>query len=169
MLSKRTLKSALGVAAALGLATSPTVSLAAGFTPEGASHWVSVAHALVDASNAGTEQMGTACKGVSIMGGGSEIRKESSQVPKWAVMAHFDTCIAFNSLASRERGKGGFMSSTRPCKNLKAAVDELGKAQQGVDPDDVVAAASQLRTTLQSLVGDFKDAKTCKFGKVGLF
>lgn len=168
MLSRRMVKSAFGLTAAFGLAMTPAASPAAGFTPEGASHWIAVAHALADASNAGTDQMGAACKGVSIMGGGSEIRKESSQVPKWAVMAHFDTCIAFNSLASRERGKG-FMSSTNPCKNLKAAVDELGKAQQGVDPDDVVAAASQLKTTLQSLAGDFKDAKTCKFGKVGLF
>ena len=146
----------------------PTPGIAAGFTPAGQQHWISVAHNLIDAANKGTDEMGAACTGVTIMGGGSEIRHEYSQVPKWAVNAHFQTCIAYQSVASRERGKG-FMKSTNPCKQLRVAIDELGKAQSGVDPDDVVAVAGQLRTTLQSLAGDYKDAKTCKFAVVGLF
>ena len=160
--------SVLSACVALCAAAMPTAGIAAGFTPEGRQHWIAVAHALNDAANKGTDEMGAACTGVSIMGGGSEIRHEYSQVPKWAVSAHFQTCIAYQSVASRERGKG-FMKSTNPCKQLKVAVEELGKAQAGVDPDDVVAVAGQLRTTLQSLAGDYKDAKTCKFAVVGLF
>lgn len=161
------LKLAMGTVVALGLTVAPTAASAAGFTPEGQQHWLSVAHALIDASSGTTDQMGAVCKGVTIMGGGSEIRKESTQVPGWAVQAHFQTCIAFNSVSTREHGKG-FMQSTNPCKQLKTAVDELGKAKPGVDPDDVVTVAGQLRAALSSLAGDFKDAKTCKFRTVGL-
>ena len=146
----------------------PTAGNAAGFTPEGQQHWIGIAHNLIDAANKGTDEMGAACTGVSIMGGGSEIRREASQVPKWAVSAHFQACIAYQSVASRERGKG-FMTSTTPCKQLKVAVDELGNAQPGVDPDDVVAVAGQLRSTLQSLADDYKEAKTCKFAVVRPF
>lgn len=160
--------SAIAAVTALGLALRPMAAQAARFTPEGQAHWLAVAHALIDASNGTTDQMGAACRGVTIMGGGSEIRMESSQVPRWAVMAHFQTCIGFNSVSSRERGKG-FMQSTNPCTNIKIAVDELGKAKPGVDPDEVVAMAGQLKATLTSLMGDYKDAKTCKFRNVGLF
>lgn len=147
-----------------------TAASAAGFTPNGEQHWVAVAQSLVDASNAGnTEQMGNICQGVTIMGGGSEIRKESTEVPRWAVDAHFQTCIAFNSVSSRERGRGKFMSSTNPCKQLKQAVDDLSKTQMGVDPDDVVAVAGKLKAALTSLASDYKDAKSCKLAKVGLF
>ena len=162
------LRPAMGAVIAIGVAVTPTATLAAGFTPEGQQHWIAVAHALIEASNGTTEQMGTACKGVSIMGGGSEIRREASQVPGWALQAHFQTCVAFNSVSSRERGKG-FMQSTNPCKNIKAAVESLGKAKAGVDADDVVLVAGQLKSTLTSLVGDFKDAKACKFRTVGVF
>ncbi|MDB5722150.1 MAG: hypothetical protein JWP15_2768 [Alphaproteobacteria bacterium] len=160
----RSTNSRLRVAAAavFCLAALPAPALAASFTPEGTEHWVAVAHRLIVAANTDPDQMGAACQGVSLMGGGSEIRKESGQVPKWAVSAHFQTCIGFQSVSSREHGKG-FMKSTNPCKNLMSAVDELGKAQPGVDPAEVVAVAGQLRSTLQTLVGDFKDAKTCKF------
>ena len=160
--------SALSACVAVFALAIPTAGIAAGFTPEGRQHWIGVARNLIDAANKGSDEMGAACTGVSMMGGGSEIRHEYSQVPRWAVNAHFQTCIAYQSVASRERGKG-FMKSTNPCKQLKVAVEELGKAQPGVDPDDVVAVAGQLRTTLQSLAGDFKEAKTCKFAVVGLF
>ena len=156
------------ISVALGLVAMPAPGLAAGFTPEGQQHWLMVAQALIDAANTGTDEMGAACKGVTLMGGGSEIRHEVSQVPKWAVNAHFQTCIAYQSLASRAHGKG-FMSSTNPCKQLTAAVDELGKAKAGVDPDDVVAVAGKLRASLVSLGVDFKDAKTCKLATVRPF
>ena len=157
---------AFAAIAALGLALTPTAAQAAGFTPEGQQHWLSVAHALIDASNGTTEQMGTVCQGVSLMGGGSEIRHEFSQVPKWAVMAHFQVCIAFKSISSRERGKG-FLQSTNPCNNIKVGIAELAKAKADVDPDEVVVVAGQLNAALTSLIGDFKDAKTCTFRTVG--
>ena len=167
MPSRLSFRPAIGTVVALGLAAAPVATFAAGFTPEGQQHWLAVAHALIAASNAGTDEMGAACRGVSI-NGGSEIRNESTQVPRWAVMAHYQTCVGFNSLSLRERGKG-FMQSTDPCKNIKAAVEELGKARAGVDPDEIVAVAGQLKATLMSLAGDYKDAKTCKARVVGLF
>lgn len=155
-------KSGAVIGAVMSLALGATPALAAGFTPEGQQHWLAVAHALTDAASGTTDQMGAACTGVTIMGGGAEIRQESSQVPKWAVNAHFQTCIGFSSVSTREHGKG-FMSSTNPCANLKVATDELAKAKPGVDPDDVVAAAGTLRNALISLANDYKDVKACKF------
>jgi hypothetical protein len=158
----------VGAVAALSLLSAAEPALAADFTPEGQQHWLSVAQALTAAASGTTDQMGAACTGVTIMGGGAEIRQESSQVPKWAVNAHFQTCIGFSSVSSRDHGKG-FMSSTNPCANLKAASDELAKAKQGIDPDDVVAAAGKLRSALISMAADYKEVKACKFATAKMF
>jgi hypothetical protein len=160
---RNSIYSAVCVAIALCLASAPVAALAEGFTPEGQQHWLEVARALITAASAEAEDMDAPCKGVSIMGGGSEIRKEFSQVPRWAVNAHFQTCVAFHTVA---KGGKGFMhmNAGDACKGIKAAVGELGKAKAGVDPDDVVAVAGQLRSALTSLAADFKDAKACRFG-----
>ncbi|CAN5457130.1 hypothetical protein BH09PSE4_BH09PSE4_20700 [soil metagenome] len=160
---KNSICSTIVASFALCLATIPAPAMAAGFTPEGQQHWLEVARALTVAANSEAEDMDAPCKGVTIMGGGSEIRHESALVPKWAVMAHFQTCIAFHIVA---KGGKGFMhmNSGDACKGIKAAVGELGKAKPGVDPDDVVAAAGKLKGALTSLAADFKDAKACRFG-----
>ena len=154
---------AIGATMALCLASAPAPALADSFTPEGHQHWLEVAHALITAASAEAQDMDAPCHGVTIMGGGSEIRHEYSQVPRWAVNAHFQTCIAFHTVA---KGGKGFMhmNAGDACKGIKSAVNELGKAKPGVDPDDVVAVAGQLRTALTSLAADFKDAKACRFG-----
>lgn len=157
------LSPSIGAGVALCLATLPTAALAADFTPEGHQHWVEVAHALLVASTAETQDMDAPCKGVTAMGGGSEIRHEYSQVPKWAVDAHFRACISFHTVA---KGGKGFMHSNAGdvCKGLKVVIDDLNKAKPGVDPDDVVAIAGQLKASLTSLVADYKDAKACRIG-----
>lgn len=167
ILASTTFRRMLGISSALGLLMAPVAASAASWTPEGSRHFVEVAHKLAAAANTGTDEMGAACKGISMMGTG-EIHHEATQSPSWAVRAHAITCFAYSSMASREHGHG-FMKSTNPCKNLKSAIDELGSAKPGSDPEEVVAAAGQLSVTLQSLAGDMKDAKSCKFAKRGLF
>jgi hypothetical protein len=160
---KNSIYSTIGASVALCLASAPLPAVAQGFTAEGQQHWLEVARALTTAASAEAEDMDAPCKGVSIMGGGSEIRKEYSQVPKWAVNAHFQTCVAFHTVA---KGGKGFMhmNAGDACKEIKSAVGELGKAKAGVDPDEVVLVAGHLRSALASLAADFKDAKACRFG-----
>lgn len=156
----RNFRSTLTAAIALSLASLPIPAAAAGFTPEGKAHWIEVVHALIDAANQDQAAMSRACQGVNRLSGGSEIRHEYFQVPKWAVQAHFQTCVAYQFEATG----GGFFKRGDACKGLQAAIKELDKAKPGVDPDDIVTLAGQLKETLISLAGDYKDARTCTFG-----
>ncbi len=155
--------SAIAASVALCVASVPAPALAAGFTPEGHQHWLEAVQGLIAATSAEAEDMTAPCKGFSTLSGSAEIRKEYFQVPRWAVNAHAQTCYAFVIVA---KGGKGFMHTNAgdACKVIKSAVGELGKAKAGIDPDDVVAAAGQLKSALTSLAADFKDAKACRFG-----
>ena len=154
-------RSAVAAAIALSLASIPTTASAKGFTAEGQQHWIVVAHALIDAANQDPEAMRRACLGVNRMSGGAEIRREYFQVSRWAVNAHFQTCVAFQTVTG---GENSFWKKGDACKGLKAAIGELAKAKAGEDPDEVVALAGKLRDTLISLGSDFKDMQTCTYG-----
>ena len=158
----------LGAAATFALLLTPVAASAASWTPEGVQHWIEVAHRLNAAANASEAAMGAACQGVTLMGGGSELRHEAGVAPTWAVMAHLQVCVGYQSYAGHETGHT-FQKSNNPCRNILSGIDQLGHAKAGMDPDDVVAAASQLSATLQTLVGDMKDAKSCKFKRNGMF
>lgn len=154
-------RSTMVAAIALCFASISSPASAGGFTPEGQQHWMTVVHGLIDAANQDADAMKRACLGVNRNSGGAEIRHEYFQVPRWAVNAHFQTCIAYQTV---EAGGNSFWKRGDACKGLKAAVNELGKAKQGVDPDEVVALANKLRDTLISLGSDYKDAQTCTYG-----
>ena len=157
------LKSSFFISAPLAVAllSAPVPALAGGFTPLGHGQWVATAQKLIAAANESVDAMKAACATVSRLGGGDEIRHEYFQVPKWAVMAHWQSCMAYKTVV--DHGKNIWVTGDA-CQNLKLAVRELDKAKAGEDPDDVVALASKLRDTLVSLGGDLKDARTCTFG-----
>lgn len=157
----KSFRSAVAAAIALSLTSIPTTASAKGFTPEGQQHWISVAHALIDAANQDPDAMRRACLGVNRLSGGAEIRHEFFQVPRWAVNAHAQTCLAFQTVVS---GENSFWKKGDACKGLKAAIGELAKAKAGEDPDEIVALAGKLRDTLISLGSDMKESKTCTYG-----
>lgn len=167
MTQRISVKSTVGAMLAATMVAMPTAAMADQFTPQGAAHWVDITQQLIAATNGVSTQMDTSCPSLSPFNGA--FRREAQEMRQWAWSAHFNICTAFKSVSSRERGKAAFNSSTNPCKNLKIAADELGKAQPGTDPDQVVAAAGRLRTAIASLLADYKDAKTCKFARAGLF
>lgn len=157
----KSFRSTTAAAITLSLMSIPSTASAKGFTPEGQQHWTAVAHALIDAANQDPDAMRRACLGVNRNSGGAEIRHEYFQVSKWAVNAHFQTCIAFQTVVS---GENSFWKKGDACKGLQAAINELAKAKAGEDPDEVVALAGKLRDTLISLGSDMKDMQTCTYG-----
>lgn len=142
----------LAVAAALGLASAPTTTLASDFTPEGTAHWVRIGRTLTYAIDSGNEQT-SICDGMTVFAGLREdFRREVMTTRSWAPQAHFQTCFG---LRANSGGNGV------KCKSYKRAVDLLAKAQPATDPADVVAVAAMLKESLISMIAELDDAKLC--------
>jgi hypothetical protein len=143
---------ALAVAAALGLAGTPTIGQATEFTPEGAANWVGIARSLTVAIDSGNEQT-RACEGINAFAGmRADFRREVSTTRGWAPQAHFQTC---SGLHANAQGNGV------KCKSYRRAVGELAKANAATDPADVVAVAGMLKDSLNSIIAEFEEAKLC--------
>jgi hypothetical protein len=142
----------LAIAAAISLASSPTVALATDFTPEGAAAWINIAQSLTVAIDSGNEHT-SVCDGMNAFAAmRADFRREVTTTRVWALRAHVYACNALNNDGSAKGVK---------CKAYRMAVDQLTKVQPSLDPANVIAAAATLRESLDSIITEFNSAGLC--------
>ena len=150
--SKTKLRVWLSVGASIGLAISPTIAQATDFTPEGAANWINVAHALTVAIDSGNEHT-SACDGMNAFAAmHADFRREVTTTRAWEARSHIYVCMALNNDGSAKNVK---------CKTYRMAIDQLTKVQPSLDPANVVAAATMLKESLDSIAREFDQAGLC--------
>lgn len=93
--------------------------------------------------------LGVSCNGIT----GEQMHHEYGKVPRWALASQLEICAAYNGWA------GKFGASKAPCQTLEKGLKDLDNAQPGKAPDDVVAAAAELRNTVTNLIAAARNSK----------
>lgn len=137
-------------AMALALAGVATAAIAGDtpFTPDAAATWSArsllMAKVYDDAADStlSKQSFAVACNGLT----GEQMKHEYGKEPRWALSSQIWICGAYDGWA------GKFQGNKAPCKSLKKGLEELDKANAGVNPPEVTAAASKLRATIVAIM-----------------
>lgn len=138
----------LGALAMAGVTTAALAADDGNFKGDSASYWSArtlLMAKVTDDAASGTlnkQSFAVACDGIT----GEEMKHEYGKVPKWALQAHLEVCVAYNGYAGKMGG------SKKPCDNMKKAIDFLGNATEPGTPADVTNAASTLSSTLRTIL-----------------
>jgi len=118
------------------------------FKGDAAATWSARSLMMANVTSGGTDPasirfaLGRSCDGLT----GEQMHHEYGKAPRWALGSQIWICSAYDGWA------GKFQGAKAPCKALEKGLKELDNAQPGKAPDDVVAAAGELRTTVTSLL-----------------
>jgi hypothetical protein len=146
-----------GCAAVLALVSAlavPVAAMATEFKPDAVALWVARSEQLARVGGDGSANldadtilgnMKTACDGLQ----GEQMAHEYGKVPQWAGTSQVYVCSAYG----RWSGNSGLFATKVPCVDMKRAIEALGHAKAGDDPEAVVTAAANLKGTVESMLG----------------
>lgn len=144
--------------AAAALLSTPALAGDDEFKGDSAATWsarsLMMANITMNGSDPGSigNMLAVSCNGIT----GEQMHHEYGKVPRWALGSQLDICSAYDGWAHKFGGSKG------PCKMLEKGLKELENAQPGKAPDEVVAAAGELRTTVTTLLAATRGTHACK-------